>query len=129
MIIQNLEENETIEIKSGCDIVEKYVVYRDMGDDELALFECGERELDSDHVRVLVTFVDDEWDEFDTSTPISTVLNYFEKRYLEDDITKSMVVLFDENNLPEWFSAMLDDGEVKATTLYEYLRMIGFVKY
>lgn len=128
MIIQNMEKNETIEIKVGCDIVEKYVVYREIGTDEVALLECGEREVEEGKKCITFQMVEDEWDSFDEGTPISVVLNYFEDRFQKDNINTSKVVVFDGDNLPSWFQAMLNTGELKVVSIYEFLSMLGYVE-
>lgn len=128
MIIQNMEKNETIEIKVGCDIVENYVVYREIGTDEIALLECSEREVGEGKKCITFQMVEDEWDSFDEGTPISVVLNYFENRFQKDNINTSKVVVFDGDNLPSWFQAMLNTGELKVVSIYEFLSMLGYVE-
>lgn len=72
--------------------------------------------------------VEDEWDSFDEGTPISVVLNYFEGRFQKDNINTSKVVVFDGDNLPSWFQAMLNTGELKVVSIYEFLSMLGYVE-
>ena len=127
MIIQNMEKNETIEIKVGCDIVEKYVVYREIGTDEIALLECSEREVEEGKKCITFQMVEDEWDHFDEGTPISVVLNYFEDRFQKDNINTSKVVVFDEKSLPSWFQLMVNTGELKVVSIYDFLSMLGYV--
>lgn len=127
MIIQNMEKNETIEIKVGCDIVEKYVVYREIGTDEKALLECSEREVEEGKKCITFQMVEDEWDNFDEGTPISVVLNYFEDRFQKDNINTSKVVVFDEKSLPSWLQLMVNTGELKVVSIYDFLSMLGYV--
>lgn len=127
MIIQNMEKNETIEIKVGCDIVEKYVVYREIGTDEIALLECSEREVEEGKKCITFQMVEDEWDNFDEGTPISVVLNYFEDRFQKDNINTSKVVVFDEKSLPSWLQLMVNTGELKVVSIYDFLSMLGYV--
>lgn len=123
-----MEKNETIEIKIGCDIVEKYVVYREIGTDEIALLECSEREVEEGKKCITFQMVEDEWDNFDEGAPISVVLNYFEERFQKDNINTSKVVVFDGDDLPSWFQAMLNTGELKVVSIYEFLSMLGYVE-
>ena len=103
-----------------------------MKDGELALVEMkdeGRKVIHEGNDSVLYArnlasrLVDDEWDDMEQDTPLSDVLAYFERRMRDEE--SEYRVIFDSENLPNWFEQMLDMGDLKATKLYKFLIEIG----
>lgn len=131
MIIRK-QNGESIEISTDCSVIDKLVLYKEFEDGELALVEMKDEGREVIHegndsvlyVRNLASrLVDDEWDDMEQDTPLSDVLAYFERR-MKDEESEYRVV-FDSENLPNWFEQMLDMGDLKATKLYKFLIEIG----
>ena len=131
MIIRK-QNGGSIEISTDCSVVDKLVLYKEFEDGELALVEMKDEGREVIHegndsvlyARNLASrLVDDEWDDMEQDTPLSDVLAYFERR-MKDEESEYRVV-FDSENLPNWFEQMLDMGDLKATKLYKFLIEIG----
>lgn len=131
MIIRKQNE-ESIEISTDCSVIDKLVLYKEFEDGELALVEMKDEGREVIHegndsvlyARNLASrLVDDEWDDMEQDTPLSDVLAYFERR-MKDEESEYRVV-FNSENLPNWFEQMLDMGDLKATKLYKFLIEIG----
>lgn len=131
MIIRK-QNGESIEISTDCSVIDKLVLYKEFEDGELALVEMKDEGREVIHegndsvlyARNLASrLVDDEWDGMEQDTPLSDVLAYFERR-MKDEESEYRVV-FDSENLPNWFEQMLDMGDLKATKLYKFLIEIG----
>lgn len=131
MIIRK-QNGESIEISTDCSVIDKLVLYKEFEDGELALVEMKDEGREVIHegndsvlyARNLASrLVDDEWDDMEQDTPSSDVLAYFERR-MKDEESEYRVV-FDSENLPNWFEQMLDMGDLKATKLYKFLIEIG----
>lgn len=131
MIIRK-QNGESIEISTDCSVIDKLVLYKEFEDGELALVEMKDEGREVIHkgndsvlyARNLASrLVDDEWDDMEQDTPLSDVLAYFERR-MKDEESEYRVV-FDSENLPNWFEQMLDMGDLKATKLYKFLIEIG----
>lgn len=131
MIIRK-QKGESIEISTDCSVIDKLVLYKEFEDGELALVEMKDEGREVIHegndsvlyARNLASrLVDDEWDDMEQDTPLSDVLAYFERR-MKDEESEYRVV-FDSENLPNWFEQMLDMGDLKATKLYKFLIEIG----
>lgn len=131
MIIRK-QNGGSIEISTDCSVVDKLVLYKEFEDGELALVEMKDEGREVIHegndsvlyARNLASrLVDDEWDDMEQDTPLSDVLAYFERR-MKDEESEYRVV-FDSENLPNWFEQILDMGDLKATKLYKFLIEIG----
>lgn len=131
MIIRK-QNGESIEISTDCSVIDKLVLYKGFEDGELALVEMKDEGREVIHegndsvlyARNLASrLVDDEWADMEQDTPLSDVLAYFERR-MKDEESEYRVV-FDSENLPNWFEQMLDMGDLKATKLYKFLIEIG----
>ena len=131
MIIRK-QNGESIEISTDCSVIDKLVLYKEFEDGELALVEMKDEGREVIHegndsvlyARNLASrLVDDEWDDMEQDTPLFDVLAYFERR-MKDEESEYRVV-FDSENLPNWFEQMLDMGDLKATKLYKFLIEIG----
>lgn len=131
MIIRK-QNGESIEISTDFSVIDKLVLYKEFEDGELALVEMKDEGRENFHrdngsvaiVRNLASrLVADEWDDMEQDTPLSDVLAYFERR-LKDKESEYRVI-FDSENLPNWFEQMLDMGDLKATKLYKFLIEIG----
>lgn len=131
MIIRK-QNGESIEISTDCSVIDKLVLYKEFEDGELALVEMKDEGREVIHegndsvlyARNLASrLVADEWDDMEQDTPLSDVLAYFERR-MKDEESEYRVV-FDSENLPNWFEQMLDMGDLKATKLYKFLIEIG----
>lgn len=131
MIIRK-QNGESIEISTDFSVIDKLVLYKEFEDGELALVEMKDEGREVIHegndsvlyARNLASrLVDDEWDDMEQDTPLSDVLAYFERR-MKDEESEYRVV-FDSENLPNWFEQMLDMGDLKATKLYKFLIEIG----
>lgn len=131
MIIRK-QNGESIEISTDCSVIDKLVLYKEFEDGELALVEMKDEGREVIHegndsvlyARNLASrLVDDEWDDMEQDTPLSDVLAYFERR-MKDEESEYRVV-FDSENLPNWFEQMLDMGDLRATKLYKFLIEIG----
>ena len=131
MIIRK-QNGESIEISTDCSVIDKLVLYKEFEDGELALVEMKDEGREVIHegndsvlyARNLASrLVDDEWDDMEQDTLLSDVLAYFERR-MKDEESEYRVV-FDSENLPNWFEQMLDMGDLKATKLYKFLIEIG----
>jgi hypothetical protein len=131
-VIIRKQNGESIEISTDCSVIDKLVLYKEFEDGELALVEMKDEGREVIHegndsvlyARNLASrLVDDEWDDMEQDTPLSDVLAYFERR-MKDEESEYRVV-FDSENLPNWFEQMLDMGDLKATKLYKFLIEIG----
>ena len=131
MIIRK-QNGESIEISTDCSVIDKLVLYKEFEDGELALVEMKDEGREVIHegndsvlyARNLASrLVDDEWDDMEQDTPLSDVLAYFERRMRDEE--SEYRVVFDSENLPNWFEQMLDMGDLKATKLYKFLIEIG----
>lgn len=109
MIIRK-QNGESIEISTDCSVIDKLVLYKEFEDGELALVEMKDEGREVIHegndsvlyARNLASrLVDDEWDDMEQDTPLSDVLAYFERR-MKDEESEYRVV-FDSENLPNWF--------------------------
>jgi hypothetical protein len=131
-VIIRKQNGESIEISTDCSVIDKLVLYKEFEDGELALVEMKDEGREVIHegndsvlyARNLASrLVDDEWDDMEQDTPLFDVLAYFERR-MKDEESEYRVV-FDSENLPNWFEQMLDMGDLKATKLYKFLIEIG----
>lgn len=128
MKIVDARNEKVIEIGTDLSIIDKIVVYEEVGEDEVALVEC--RVFKDSTMSTLGLGVElgcrrvsDEWLEL-CEGKISEVLDYFEKRDKVKD-EKEYMVVFDSANLPKWFDGMVKQGNYKAVKLYELLVDLG----
>lgn len=131
MIITDVNGTKKIEITTDFSIIDKLVVYQELDNDEVELIEVqevlGEVEgLAGMYIPCLTArkIQDEVWLAMDEETPLSKILNYFEKR-LEVSDNDGYTCLFDEDDLPSWFDLMVDSMNLKVVKLYEFLHMVG----